>query len=134
MKRALPLLLVAGLGGCGDAAGPSRGVALDVPFDLRVGESAAVEDELLTLTFHGVANDSRCPIDAVCIVAGDATLRLGLRRLPRPESLLEVRTPDGPAGLYDGYAVEALRLLPAPRAATPTDPAAYVATLLVRRP
>lgn len=134
-SRHAAALLVAALGAaCGDATGPSRDVRLGTPFELRVGESVAVDDEGLWLTFHAVANDSRCPIDVVCIVAGDATLRLGLRRLPQPESAVEVRTPDAPAARFDGYEVEALRLLPAPRASTPTDPGAYVATLVVRRP
>jgi hypothetical protein len=129
----LPLFVLALAAGCGDASGPSRGVGLGVPFELRVGETASVDDELLTVAFHAVTSDSRCPIDVVCIVAGDATLRLGLRRLPRPEDVVEVRTPGSAAG-FDGYEIEALRLLPAPRAAEPTDPAAYVASLVVRRP
>jgi hypothetical protein len=134
MKKAILPALLLFLAACGDASGPSHDVPLGQPFDLAVGQSALVDDELLRVTFHAVANDSRCPIEVVCIVAGDATLRLGMRRLPRPEAVIEVKTPQAPSGSFEGYEVEVLRLLPAPRAAVPTDPLAYVATLVVRRP
>lgn len=136
MKKTILPVLVLGLcaAACGDASGPSASVALGAPFELRVGETAAVDDELLTVSFRGVTNDSRCPIDVVCIVAGDATVSLAVRRLPRPEEPVSVKTPGAAAARFDGYEIEALRLLPAPRAATPTDPAAYVVTLVVRRP
>ncbi len=128
------LMISLGAGACDDASGPSRSVALGRSFELRVGELTAVDQELLTVGFVGVANDSRCPIDVVCIVAGDATLRLRVRRLPHAEEVVELKTPESPRGRVDDYEIEVLRLLPAPRAAAPTDPGSYVATLIVRRP
>jgi hypothetical protein len=127
------LLLAAMACGRSDMTGPTRRVALGQSFELRVGEAATVGDELLAISFVGVTSDSRCPIDVVCVWAGEATLRLTLRRLPQPARVVEVKTPSSSeADSYDGYTIEVRALLPAPRSATPTDPAGYVATLVVQ--
>ncbi|HSF01994.1 MAG TPA: hypothetical protein VLA62_03215 [Solirubrobacterales bacterium] len=127
------LLILAAACGSSDVTGPSRRVALGQSFELRVGEAAMVADELLVIGFTGVTSDSRCPIDVVCVWAGDATLRLTLRRLPNAAEVVEVKTPGTPEASYRGYTIEVPMLLPAPRAAAPTDTGAYVATLIVRR-
>jgi hypothetical protein len=132
--RSIPAgILILAMSCDSNVAGPTRHAALGQSFELRVGETATVEEAGLTIGFTGVTNDSRCPIDVVCIRAGDATLRLTLRRLPQPATLVEVKTPGPPDAVYDGYSIEVLTLLPAPRASTPTDPNAYVATLVVDR-
>lgn len=46
---------------------------------LKHGESAFLNDELL-ITFSGVGADSRCPIDAICVWAGDAEVKLKLKK------------------------------------------------------
>src|SRR5690349_9135119 len=43
-------------------------------FEMKIGESFAIND--LKLTFRNVDADSRCPIDAVCVWAGDAEVAL----------------------------------------------------------
>lgn len=136
MKRNTLLLLPALslLSACWDAAGPRREVALGQPFELAVGESAELDAGALRLSFVGVTNDSRCPIDVVCIVAGEASVRLRVRLRARPEELLELTTPGSPRARADAYEIEVQSLLPAPRAAMPTPPEAYVAGLIVRRP
>ncbi len=127
------LLFLAAACGASDVTGPGRRVALGQSFELRVGESASLGDELLVIGFTAVTSDSRCPIDVVCVWAGEATLRLTLRRLPHAAEVVEVTTPGTPEASYHGYTIEVRMLLPAPRAAAPTDPGAYVATLIVRR-
>jgi hypothetical protein len=135
MKKAILLASTLGLlSACWDAAGPSPEVALGQPFQLAVGESVELDAGALRVSFVGVTNDSRCPIDAVCIVAGDATVRLRLRRGARRAELLELTTPGNPRGRTDAYEIEVQSLLPAPRAAVPTPPEAYVVGLVVRRP
>jgi hypothetical protein len=51
------------------------------PVDLRVvlapGQQTVVPGTG-AIRFEGVANDSRCPGDAICIWAGDATVRVGV--------------------------------------------------------
>ncbi len=130
---AAALLTLAVACGGADLTGPTKRVALGQSFELRVGETTTIGEELLVVGFAGVSSDSRCPIDVVCVWAGEAIVELTLRRLPRPEEVVEVRTPGATEASYDGYAVEVRALLPAPRASVPTDPEAYVATLVVRR-
>ena len=50
----------------------SDAAALGEPFALRIGESQAFNDAGLGLRFVEVAQDSRCPADVSCIVAGEA--------------------------------------------------------------
>ena len=52
---------------------------LDQPFDLRAGQSAVVPGGL-KVTFDRVVSDSRCPIDAICVWAGEAVIALKLSR------------------------------------------------------
>ena len=51
----------------------------DQPFDLRAGQSAVVPGGL-KVTFDRVVSDSRCPIDAICVWAGEAVIALKLSR------------------------------------------------------
>ncbi|HET7292116.1 MAG TPA: hypothetical protein VFM88_06820 [Vicinamibacteria bacterium] len=130
---AAALLTLAVACGGSDMTGPTRRVALGQSFELRVGETATIGGELLVVGFAGVSSDSRCPIDVICVWAGEATVELTLRRLPRPEDIVELKTPGAPQARYDGYTVEVRALLPAPRASQPTDPSSYVVTLVVER-
>jgi hypothetical protein len=62
---------------CEDAAGPSSGperVALGDPFWLSAGATAAVEGAGLRLAFLDVIEDTRCPVDVICITDGDFRL------------------------------------------------------------
>jgi len=133
MRSIAAAILILAMSCDSNVAGPTRRAALGQSFELRVGETVTIEEEGLRIGFTGVTNDSRCPIDVVCIRAGDATLRLTLRRVPQPATVVEVKTPGPPEAVYDGYSIEVRTLLPAPRAATPTDPNSYIATLVVDR-
>jgi len=134
MREILAVLLsMAAACGGSDPAGPTSRVALGESFELRVGETATIGEELLVVGFVGVKDDSRCPLEVTCVWAGEATLKLTLRRLPHAQQVVEVKTPAAPDASYEGYTIEVRTLVPVPRASTPTDPAAYVATLVVRR-
>ncbi|UCG85752.1 MAG: hypothetical protein JSW71_17810 [Gemmatimonadota bacterium] len=63
------LLMVLGVG-CSTTTGPQSGDE----FQLRVGESAALEDVGLWLAFLGVSEDSRCPRQLACLWEGDAAV------------------------------------------------------------
>ena len=49
------------------------------PFTLSVGQTARIG--LLRITFVRVLEDSRCPIDVVCVWQGNAKVQLALTRL-----------------------------------------------------
>lgn len=106
------------------------------PFELRVGETVAVQDELLVLTFDGVSEDSRCPLGVLCIRAGDAVVKLTAVRLPdhRQAVLLysgAERRPDTVS--VQDFTVRLVELSPPRRMDGTIAPSDYVATLLVSR-
>ena len=120
-RSALAALPLAALLGCGSSlSGPSKSAALGDPVELR---------------FDGVASDSRCPIDVVCIQAGDAVLRVHARRLPKAEASLVLHTQlSGSSAAFQGFVVALVELKPVPKASESIPPGRYVATLKVTRP
>ena len=74
------VLIAACLGAtCGGNPTEPTAVPLGQPFDLRAGQSAVVPGGL-KVTFDRVVSDSRCPIDAICVWAGEAVIALKLSR------------------------------------------------------
>jgi hypothetical protein len=129
------LLVFLCAGGCGSVDGPSRNVALDRAFDLKVGETVTVEDQLLTLTFNGVTSDSRCPLGVLCIQAGDAVVSIGAVRLPSHRGTVDLHggpgQPDG--GRFQDFNLSLVELSPPRRMNAAIAPGDYVATLVVSR-
>ena len=67
------------IAGCaGNPTQPSQ-FALGESFELRPGASAILQGGL-TITFDRVESDSRCPMDALCVWAGDAIVIVSLSR------------------------------------------------------
>jgi hypothetical protein len=79
------LALVLCSGCSGNPSQPSS-VSLGEPFELRLGERAAVAGGV-SLVFADLASDSRCPIDATCVSAGEALA----------DVILLIRSEDPPA-------------------------------------
>jgi hypothetical protein len=120
--------------GCNRVTGPA-GVKLGEEFELRVGQTGLVDDELLALSFEDVPQDSRCPIDAICVWEGDAVVRVTARRLPRSQARLELHTqPDRSQAAFQTYRIRLVTLSPRPRASQPVPQREYAARLVVTRP
>jgi len=110
--------------------------AVNEEFTLAPGQTAGIDGTNLRLTFEGVTEDSRCPVDVTCIWEGDAVVILKVK-VEADEVTREVHTQGGaersrtaPAG---SYVVSLLRLDPAPRSSEPIEASAYRATLRVAR-
>jgi hypothetical protein len=132
----LPVLvfLAAFAGACSSPSGPDR-VALDRPFELRVGEAVVVFPDGVRISFQEVRNDSRCPIDVQCVWAGDAEVVLQVETSPEDREEVTLHTDGSSQTTADvlGHRIELRRLMPENKAGVPIDPKAYVATLLVAR-
>lgn len=124
-------LLVVGAGAAFGCARPQpQQASAGAEFELPLGAAARVGSGP-EVTFVEVIEDSRCPIDAVCIQAGRATVRLTVDHAGRRHEL-ELSTRDGAvADSVGGHEVRLVALLPPPRAAEPTAPDSYRVTLLV---
>ena len=106
-------------------------VALGTPFELKVGQTAVVPGGL-SIRFDEVASDSRCPIDAICVWAGEARVAMTLSEGSGPKVKREWRTnPTNFAVSYDDYSIQLGELRPYPQGMGQTPQGDYVATLTV---
>lgn len=99
---------------------------------LKVGEGARVEGAGVLVRFEQLVADSRCPIDALCIHAGDAVVRLSFSG--RASDTLDLHVNGDPKRAVVGdIAVRLLEVAPAPVSTQPTRPAGYSVSLEVTR-
>ena len=132
-------LSVFGVVGCDSSMEPSAKPTVDAtlgqPFTLEPGQTAVLAEASLTLTFQGVIEDGRCPIDAVCIAAGQAATAVHATQDRSAAVTLTLILPAVPEGVpYAGVRVHAESLLPAPVSDHLIRPEDYRLQLLVDRP
>jgi hypothetical protein len=101
------------------------------PFDLRAGAVSTLPDGA-HLRFDRVHADSRCPMDALCVWAGDATISVTLYPARGPAELREMHTqPTGSQISYANYLITLTALAPYPRSSQEIRASDYVATFVV---
>jgi hypothetical protein len=106
-------------------------VPLGQSFELRSGASAALQDGL-KVSFSSVSSDSRCPMDAICIWAGDAIVKVALSQSGGSPAERDLHTDSGGSqAAYLSYTIKLVTLAPYPRSDRPIRPEDYVATLVV---
>lgn len=130
--RVLAAFVLASMVACnGTPTQPDR-VQGGQPFDLRVGDSALTTDDL-RVRFDTVRSDSRCPLDALCVRAGEAVIALTLSTPGEAAVGRELdTTPARSATTYLNFTITLTSLAPYPRSDRQIQPGDYVATLLVR--
>ena len=118
--------------GCGASSTSPTEVQLGQVFELRAGASATLQDGL-RVTFDGVRSDSRCPMDALCVWAGDAVVAVRLSHAAGSPAERELHTAErsGSETSYLAYVVKLVALAPYPRLDRQIRPDDYVATLTV---
>src|SRR5690349_24410234 len=90
MRRCL--MLVVALAGAACFNGPTGPDAVaGMPFELKAGATATLPDGT-RLKFERVQSDSRCPMDALCVWAGDATVAVTLAPTTGATALQELHT------------------------------------------
>lgn len=100
-------------------------------FSLPVGRTAAVSGNSARITFNRVTNDSRCPIDAVCIWAGDAPIELTIVSEGSTQTrTLSTIAPNNEV-VVGNLRIRFVGLTPAPKQSEPPSTRAYVAQLVV---
>jgi hypothetical protein len=142
---------------CGGNPAAPLPLPIGQPFDLRVGRTAVVEGDVL-VSFTDVFEDSRCPVDVVCVTAGEATVRvvvfnraasvppfvslsarivingqpqLGCISTPGgTDCVLRTSSGKGVARTAE-YTVTLIQLAPSPTSTAPVPPADYVGTFIV---
>ena len=129
MKKYL-LVLILVTGGCSSPTQPDR-VPKGQPFDLHIGETALTTDDV-QIRFDTVRSDSRCPMDAICVRAGEAVIALTLSRVGEVPVGRELdTTPARSSTTFLNYTITLSQLQPYPRSDRPIRPEDYVATFIV---
>jgi hypothetical protein len=125
------LLLAAAFVACDRPTTPTT--PLNTQFVLAPGEAREIEDTGGTeVRFNGVANDSRCPADAVCITGGDAHVQIRVASgLGTREYILH--TGDMKPVTHDDLTIHLVELAPYPFSSRTIAPNEYRATLRVTR-
>ena len=102
------------------------------PFEVRAGSTAELPDGI-RLRFDSVLSDSRCPIDAICIRAGEAVIAITLSKAGSAAARFDVQTdpPDRRSASYSGHSITLTALQPFPRSDRQVQPSGYAATFVV---
>ena len=102
------------------------------PFEVRAGSTAELPDGI-RLRFDSVLSDSRCPIDAICVRAGEAIIAITLSKTGSVAAGFDVQTdpPDRRSAAYAGHSITLTALQPFPRSDRQFQPSDYVATFVV---
>jgi hypothetical protein len=131
MKRSAAALVAVLALGCGEGTEPDVDVdaslvAAPTELVLRYGEEKGVEGTTLRVAFEGVGEDSRCPIDAICVWQGNASVELRVTDGAKTPVAVELNTALEPmAAAAGGVHIALLEVQPAPRAGVPTKKEAY---------
>src|SRR5438105_576701 len=106
---------------------------IDVPFQLRVNQTAFIDSLNLTIRFVAVKEDSRCPSDVVCIWEGQATISVNVRSPNISPSNLNLTSRGGESNLsmkdFHDFSMRLLEIAPYPRSAGHIATSDYLATL-----
>lgn len=104
MRRPAPLLALCLLLGCGSPTGLVGYYTPGEPFWISPGQtivdgtpSASVLPPI-AVRFVRVVGDSRCPLDVVCVWAGEATIEVGVRRGDGEETIVTLNAVQEPHG------------------------------------
>jgi hypothetical protein len=125
------VLLAAGIG-CASVDTPVVAANPGVAFALPLGKTASVNGNSARITFNKVTDDSRCPVDVVCVWAGDAKVELAISRdgSPADTRVISITSPDNEA-VSGNLRIRLVGLAPAPRQSEPSARRAYIAQLIV---
>ena len=130
MMRALVLMTALAAAGCLNSPTGPDAVA-GTPFDLKPGAVSSLPDGA-RLRFERVQSDSRCPMDVMCVWAGDAIIAVTLNPAKGATESRELHTqPAGSQISYANYTITLTALAPYPRSNQEIPAAGYIATFVV---
>jgi hypothetical protein len=116
---------------CSDS--PTRPSApLDRQFTLAPGEAARIAGTSVRVRFERVDGDSRCPADALCVLGGDAVVRIAVEN-DGPGRSYALHTGTMAPVRHDDLTIALVELAPYPFSARTIAPDEYRATLRVTR-
>ena len=131
-RSVLVALAIVAIAGCSSPTSPEA--VTGTPFDLKVGATTTLSGRL-RIRFDGVRADSRCPLDALCVRAGDAIIDVSLASSQGSAEVRQMRTDaSGSRIAYADHMIELTALAPYPRSTQQIRHEDYVATFVVQAP
>ena len=94
------------------SAGPAK-VLIDKEFSLGIGQTASIEGEKLVIKFKAVLEDSRCPINVVCVWAGNGKVEFEILDIDGQNKTVILNTEEEPkARTLKGHKLKLISLNP----------------------
>lgn len=134
MRRLLSVLALTACAVVGPSSPDAKVVKSGEDFVLSPSESAVVDQGALTLTLVKVNEDSRCPINVVCVWAGDVALALLVGTNSRAKNPSTIHTNLDPrTTIAGGYKIEVIGVEPARRTDSTIPQESYLVTFRATR-
>ena len=107
---------------------------IDKEFSLGIGQTASIEGENLIIKFKAVLEDSRCPVNVVCVWAGNGKVEFEVFDIDGQNKTVILNTEEEPKSVtLKGHTLKLISLNP-PRVDGVSIPqGAYLITLLAER-
>jgi len=133
MSRFLSTIACAALLAAGCGSNPAE-PEIPFPVTMTIQAGTAVTTNGLFVKFTEVSNDFRCPINALCVDAGDAHLEFDFSIDGRFEhKRLQVFNSNLRFATFEGYTIEVKELTPGRDMSRPMEPSDYRAKLVISR-
>jgi hypothetical protein len=101
---------------------------------LKAGQQRSGVHSRLKIKFIAVTEDSRCPMGANCIWAGNAKVKFEVIGRTGGRKTFEANTTTGPKGdQFDGWAIDLVSLTPSPKMGSTLNPRSYQARFTITR-
>ena len=128
MKRMfLTVMTIVGLAGAALAFKPET-------VSVKSGQKKSVAKGEFSIKFVSVTEDSRCPVDAVCVWAGNAKVHVKITDPHGGSKMMVMNTNAGTKGdQYNGWAIYLTELTPPSKSGGKIKQKAYSATFSITR-
>ena len=102
-------------------------------FQLSVGQTAWVQPENVYVQFEEISENSLCPEDAVCVWAGQATVKLSIWKAGQTPEDVNLTLPDldTASKTAGGYKITWIDILPHKKSTVAIEPKDYTVKLKV---
>jgi len=112
----------------------ANSATFDSPFVLKVEETATIDSEI-KLTFLGINEDSRCPLDVNCVWEGSLKAEVNLMNGQKNlgNHIIPLTITDMDAQIFDGYFFRIDEVEPYPISSTPINQSEYSVFFLVSK-
>ncbi len=115
------------------SAGPIK-VLIDTEFSLGIGQTATIEGEKLVIKFKAVLEDSRCPVNVVCVWAGNGKVEFEVLDIDGQNKTVILNTEEEPrTTTLKGHKLTLISLNPPRIDGVSISPGDYSVTLRVER-